>query len=372
MKIQLITFSLVLATLCTACGDGNNASLTNTTVVSKEILGEQLFFDTNLSSPAGQSCASCHDPAHGFADPDTQFPTSEGANAGIFDKRHTPSSAYSLYSPEFHFDANLNEYIGGQFSDGRARNLTIQAQNPFLDPLEMANPNPASVVTKVKNAAYANMMTQIYGAEVFDNVATAYTSIADALAAFERTPLFHPFDSKFDHYLAGKISLTSQEAYGLQLFNDPSKGNCAACHSTAANNGTNPLFTNFRYANIGLPANPAIPVPPDQDSMRISDDGLGGLPDMPSSELGKFKVPTLRNIAKTAPYGHNGVIQDLREMVDFHNTRDVVAGRWALPEVSENLDPRVGNLGLTDSEVEAVVAFLITLNDGYTLPTSSP
>ncbi len=88
---------------------------------------------------------------------------------------------------------------------------------------------------------------------------------------------------------------------------------------------------------------------------------------MPSTERGKFKVPTLRNVAKTAPYGHNGLFKDLREVVAFHNTRDVSAGRWALPEVAENLDPRVGNLGLTDSEVDAIVAFLETLSDGQAL-----
>jgi cytochrome c peroxidase len=365
MKIPPLISSLLLATLCSACGDGG--------VASKAALGEKLFFDTNLSSPAGQACASCHDPAHGFADPDTQFPTSEGANAGIFDKRHTPTAAYALYSPDFHFDTALGAYVGGQFSDGRAANLATQAQSPLLDPLEMANPAPANVVTKVKTAAYANLMTQVYGQAVFADVANAYASIADALAAFERTARFHPFDSHYDQYLHGKAVLTAQETEGLRLFNDPSKGNCAACHTSTTTNYIPPLFTNFTYANIGLPNNPAIPVPPDQDVMRVSDDGLGGRPDMPPSERGKFKVPTLRNVAKTAPYGHNGVIKDLQEMVAFHNARDMAAGRWALPEVAENLDPRVGNLGLTDAEITALVAFLRTLSDGYasTIPAAT-
>lgn len=368
MKIQAITTSLLLATLCTACGDSSiQITLsTDTALASKEALGQKLFFDTNLSAPAGQACASCHNPANGFTDPDKQFPTSKGANAGRFDKRHTPTSAYSLYSPEFHFDTTLGSYVGGQFSDGRATNLVAQAQGPFLDPMEMANPDPASLVTKVKAATYAELMTQVYGQDIFTNVATAYTSIADAIAAFERTAIFHPFDSKYDQYLAGQTTLSVQEINGLQLFNDATKGNCAACHTSSATNATPPLFTNFTYANLGLPINPNIPAPPDLDAMNINDYGLGGRPDVPLTERGKFKVPTLRNVAKTAPYGHNGLFKDLQEVVAFHNTRDVSAGLWALPEVAENLDPRVGNLGLTDAEVDAIVAFLETLTDGYT------
>ncbi|WMP17675.1 cytochrome-c peroxidase [Thiothrix lacustris] len=366
MKIHSLASSLLLATLCSACGDSSTSTIlsTDSALASKEALGQKLFFDTNLSSPAGQACASCHNPAHGFADPDTQFPTSEGANAGRFDERHTPSIAYALYSPEFHFDDTIGGYVGGLFSDGRAQNLLAQAQSPLLDPLEMANPDPTSVIAKIKASNYADMMLQVYGQDIFSDVATAYTRLADAITAFERTSLFHPFDAKYEHYLAGTATLTTQESYGLQLFNDPSKGNCAACHTSIAVNDTPPLFTNFTYANLGLPINPDIPLPPDLDSMDIKDYGLGGRPDMPSSERGKFKVPTLRNIAKTAPYGHNGVFKDLREVVDFHNTRDVSTGRWELPEVAENLDTRVGNLGLTDAEVEAIVAFLQTLSDG--------
>ncbi|MGB3917793.1 c-type cytochrome [Thiothrix litoralis] len=368
MKIHSLASSLLLATLCSACGDSSTSTIlsTDSALASKEALGQKLFFDTNLSSPAGQACASCHDPAHSFADPDTQFPTSEGANAGRFDERHTLSIAYALYTPAFHFDDTTGGYVGGQFSDGRAKNLLAQAQSPFLDQMEMANPDPGSVIAKVQASTYASLMEQVYGQAIFSEVATAYTSIADAIAAFERTSLFHPFDAKYDHYLAGKATLSTQEAYGLQLFNDPGKGNCATCHTSTAANDTPPLFTNFTYANLGLPTNHDIPLPPDLDAMDFRDYGLGGRPDMPPSERGKFKVPTLRNTAKTAPYGHNGLFKDLREVVDFHNTRDVSAGRWELPEVAENLDTRVGNLGLTDAEVDAIVAFLQTLSDGYT------
>lgn len=368
MKYHFLLIGLCLPLLCIACngGSNNNATpLTNTNLTAKETLGQKLFFDTNLSTPPGQACASCHDPAYAFTDPDQGLPTSAGANAGIFDERHTPSAAYALYSPAFHFDNTLGGYVGGLFWDGRATTgLTMQAQGPFLDPLEMANPSPASVVEKVKVSAYADLMPQVYGETVFDNTATAYQGIADAIAAFEQTTAFHPFDSQYDQYLAGKAKLSAPAAYGLQLFNDPAKGNCAACHpSTRTADGTPPLFTDFSYANLGLPVNAAIPVGTDFDSMDVRDFGLGGRVNMPMSEQGKFKVPTLRNVALTAPYGHNGMFASLKEVVEFHNVRDVDTGRWQAPEVTDNLDPRVGNLGLTETEVDAIVVFLSSLTD---------
>lgn len=372
MYKQWIGTVLLAGLLWTGCHDSTVTSTTNgNAAAGKELLGKQLFFDTNLSSPPGQACASCHDPAHHFTDPDSQSPTSEGANIGLFDKRHTPSLAYALYSPAFEFDTPLGGYVGGLFWDGRASTLAAQAKGPFLEPLEMANPDPAAVVSKVQAATYADLMREIYGDGVFDDVTTAYERIAEALAAYERTAPFHTFDSRFDRYRAGELNLTQQEAYGLQVFQNPQKGNCTTCHTLAAGtDGTPPLFTNFTYVNIGLPANPLIPAPVDLDSPRFTDNGLGGRLDIPDSEWGKFKVPTLRNVAATAPYGHNGVFTTLQEVVEFHNTRDLATGRWDTPEVTENVDSRTGNLGLTDTEMAALLAFLNTLTDGYTPPAT--
>ncbi|MEB4590324.1 cytochrome c peroxidase [Candidatus Thiothrix sp. Deng01] len=367
MKIHSISLSVLLSILCAACGDSTTTTVSGvSTQAAKEALGQKLFFDTNLSSPPGQACASCHDPAYGFTDPDKSLPTSAGANPALFDDRHAPTAAYALYSPEFHFDQNLGGYIGGQFWDGRATDLSTQAKTPFLEPVEMANPDLSVVVSKVQASAYASLMTQVYGESIFSDNVAAYQGIADAIAAFERTSLFHPFNSKYDQYLAGKAELTAQEAYGLQLFNDPGKGNCAACHpSTPAADGTPPLFTNFAYANIGLPLNANVQAGVDFDVMDFRDYGLGGRIDIPPSERGKFKIPTLRNIAITAPYGHNGIFSDLEEMIAYHNARDAATGRWEPPEAPENLDVRVGNLGLTDDEIDAIAAFLTTLTDGY-------
>ena len=386
MKMPLILLSLCTALSLTACNGGSsdtnntngneispaNASSSTTTrntanLSAKERLGQKLFYDTRFSSPPGLACASCHDPANGFTDPDKQFPTSAGAVSGRFDERHTPSNAYATFSPDFHYDATLNSYVGGLFWDGRATNLAAQALGLFLEPTEMANPDPVTVVNKLKVTDYTDLVREVYGQDILDDVARAYTSMGDAIATYEKTAFFHPFDSKYDAYLAGKTTLNEQEAEGLKLFNDPAKGNCATCHTSSPTaNGTPPLFTNFAYANIGLPVNPAIDLPIDLDASDFKDYGLGGRLEMTSNERGKFKVPTLRNIAKTSPYGHNGIFADLREMVAFHNARDTETGRWDVPEVNSNLDNRVGKLGLTDAEIDAIVAFLATLTDGYT------
>jgi cytochrome c peroxidase len=293
---------------------------------------------------------------------------------------------YAAFSPKFHFDKAEELYVGGQFLDGRAATLAEQAKQPFLNPLEMANPDAAAVVEKVRQADYAPLFLRVYGKAALDDTQKAYNRIADAIAAFERTPVFAPFTSKYDYYLAGKARLTPQERRGRQLFEDEDKGNCAACHpSRPAEDGTPPLFTDFTYDNLGGPRSPDnpfydLPSELNKAGERFVDLGLGGALKNPA-ENGKFKVPTLRNIAKTGPYTHNGYFRTLRGVVDFYNTRDVKPrcedsmtpeaealrlGCWPAPEVAANVNrDELGALGLTDREVDDIVAFLLTLTDGY-------
>ena len=189
----------------------------------------------------------------------------------------------------------------------------------------------------------------------------------DAIAAFEESAEFNPFNSKYDLYLAGKAKLNAKEKKGVALFEDPKKGNCAACHpSRPTENGFPPLFTDFSYDNLGVPKNPDNPFYTLDKSYnplgeKYVDLGLGGILKKPS-ENGKFKVPGLRNVALTAPYMHNGVFKTLKEVVQFYNTRD--RGNWPPPEVPETVNKKeLGNLGLTDDELDAIVAFLNTLSD---------
>lgn len=327
----------------------------------KQQLGKQIFFDTNLSSPAGQACSSCHLPSAGFADPDREIPVSRGAHGDRFGNRNTPTAAYAAFSPVFHYDNEEGIYFGGQFLDGRAATLEQQARAPFLNPLEMANADETSVVEKISQTDYAALFRQIYGEDIFNDVSAAYHNITDALAAFERSNEVSPFSSKFDAFLSGEVELSEQELRGMDIFSRADKGNCAACHPISSDDPeTPPLLTDFSYDNLGVPANPDNPFL--INNPGFVDLGLGGVLAQ-TTEDGKFKVPTLRNIAITAPYMHNGVFTTLTDLVDFYNSRDIDG---VVPEVASNVNTdELGNLGLTAQETDDLVTFLHTLTDGY-------
>ncbi|KPK90496.1 hypothetical protein AMJ80_08325 [bacterium SM23_31] len=334
----------------------------------KEKLGKEIFFDKNLSSPAGESCATCHDPIHGFEDIKSRE-ESGGAVKTRAGNRNAPAAAYAAFSPYFHYSDSDSSYVGGQFWDGRAATLAEQAKGPFLNPLEMNNTDKSVVVKKIRIAAYANLFDDVYGPNSLENVETAYDFIVDAIANYEETAELNPFDSKYDSYLAGKEQLTEQELLGLQLFEDEKKGRCAACHpSKPDKQGNPPMFTDYTYDNLGVPRNPDNPfykMPKEFNPKGENwiDFGLGTIVKK-ESENGKFKVPTLRNIDLTAPYSHNGYFKTLKEIVHFYNTRDTE--KWPAPEVSETVNKKeLGHLGLTDEEEDAIIAFLKTVTDGY-------
>ncbi|MCK5355258.1 MAG: c-type cytochrome, partial [Methyloprofundus sp.] len=313
-------------------------------------------------SPAGQSCASCHDIKTSLTDSIQDSPVSLGAVSGRTGTRNAPSAAYSAFAPQFHFDEEEGLFIGGQFLDGRAKNLTEQAKAPFLNPDEMNNADEHSVIEKIKQATYVQLFKQVYGEQVLNNTTEAYDKMAQAIVAFENTSSFNRFSSKYDYFLAGRVNLSEQEQKGLELFEDENKGNCAACHISKTEDGSQPLFTDFTYDNLGTPANPDILAIKGTDFIDV---GLGET--VGSEENGKFKVPSLRNVAKTAPYMHNGVFSDLKDVVDFYNTRDV-DNKWAAPEVTDNVNTdELGDLKLSAEEVDAIVVFLRTLTDGYQL-----
>jgi cytochrome c peroxidase len=347
-------------------------------------LGKQIYHDVSLSEPAGEACASCHDPAHGFSAPNAAA-VSEGARPGHFGARNAPSIAYALYVPPPSRNAE-GKLIGGLFWDGRAADLVTQAKGPFLNPDEMANTSAAMVVAKLKHARYAGLFRNVFGGNALDDDEQAFHSIAMAIAAYETASEFHPFSSKFDYYMTGKVNLTPQEKYGLQLFKDKDTANCAACHpASSSQTGIPPLFTDFSYDSLGLPRNRGIAK---NANPAFHDLGLCGpvRHDLLDQKLcGAFRVPTLRNVALTAPYMHNGVFRTLKEVVEFYNTRDTNPRRWYprgkkfddLPaqyhdnanhdEVPYDRKPDE-RPHLTAREVNAIVAFLETLTDGYQLP----
>ncbi len=380
MKIWISIFLLLIFTVGTA---------TANELTDEEKLGKLIYFDDDLSVPKGQSCASCHDSEFGFADPDSSRAVSQGAIPVRFGNRNSPTAAYAAFSPDFYYDENEGMYIGGQFWDGRADNLSEQAKGPFLNPLEMNNPSEAAVIQKIRHSDYAGLFENVYGEGALDDVETAYDLMADAIAAYEETDELNKFTSKYDKYLAKEVKLTKQEREGLRLFNNPKKGNCAACHpSTAGPYAAEPLFTDFTYDNLGVPSNlgmiedstdleyyypfyyPPIASTFNPYGLDFVDYGLGGALmggiDENLGEIGKMKVPTLRNVAITPPYVHNGVFTSLKEVVHFYNTRDVPGAGWPAPEVDMNVNTdELGDLGLTDEEEDAIVAFMETLTDGY-------
>ena len=285
-----------------------------------------------------------------------------------------PSASYARFSPEFHRQAD-GEWIGGQFWDGRAATLAAQAGGPPLNPIEMGMPDQASVVARLKeNPEYVRQFDALYGAGILDKPEQGYTAMTDSLEAFEKTDLFAPFDSKYDRFLRGKAKLTDQEELGRLLFFSQQFTNCNQCHQLRTSaRARDETFTNYEYRNIGTPANAELRAV-NGVATDFVDRGLLNNPAVDDpAQAGKFKVPTLRNVAVTGPYMHNGVFKDLRTVVLFYDkynnpTRTInpeTGAPWDEPEVADNLALKELEHGpaLEDERVDAIVAFLKTLTD---------
>ena len=194
------------------------------TLTSKQQLGKKLFHDRNLSTPPGQACVDCHLPESGFSNPNFELPVSQGVIKDRFGNRNDLIAAYASFSPEFHYDAEADMYFGGMFWDGRAANLEEQAKGPFLNPLEMANPDEAAVIEKIRNSDYVDLFHEVFGDDALQNIENAYNMVAEAIAEYERSGELNKFNSKYDYYLEGKVALSEQEMRGLALFEDEKKG----------------------------------------------------------------------------------------------------------------------------------------------------
>ncbi len=274
-------------------------------------LGRRLFYEKMLSNNNTISCASCHKQEKAFSDP-RRFSLGTSGSPGN-------RNASAIVNPGWNTSL---------FWEGRRTTLEEQAHDPVTNPIEMANTWPVVVQRLQQDPHYPDMFNKAFGTSTIDS-----TLVTDAISQFERT--FVSFKSRFDQqeYL-GQNVFTAQEARGRELFFGA--GKCSGCHKA-------PLMTDFGFRNIGLDA---VPV----DSGRITVTHL-------STDYGKFKTPTLRNIALTAPYMHDGRFNTLRQVLDFY-TGGVQANS---PNVAQGL---VTNpIQLSPQEKDDLIAFLKTLTD---------
>lgn len=338
-------------------------------------LGETLFFDPNLSLNRTQSCATCHDPDRGFAD-SRALAASLGDDGTSLGDRNAPTAAYGGLVPPLHQNQG-GQWVGGLFHDGRAPTLEDQAGGPPLNPAEMGMPDKAVVAERLReNARYRTAFPKLFGDGIFDDPDAIYEALTRAIAAFERTDTFAPFDSKYDRFLRGEATLSGEEELGRVLFFSQQFTNCSQCHQLSPSQmDGRETFTDHRYHNIGVPQNTALRRANGVAAETV-DTGLANNPLVDAqAERGKFRTPTLRNVAVTGPYMHNGVFEDLRTVVGFYNRYNsrVAAAQlnpetgepFGFPPVPETLAVKELTHGpsLDDRRVDALVAFLKTLTD---------
>jgi cytochrome c peroxidase len=441
-----------------------------------QTLGALEIFDPNLSVNKNIACSYCHDPMAGYANGASILSVfTGGSNPGSVPitvphaypnnriaKRNPQSYVYATYFPRLYYNPSQADFYGGNFWDGRATGYKLQnsaaeqAQDPPSDPEEMANPDPACVVWKLSLSNYKFFFEEVFGvgsleinwpsdvqkicstpkgAAILHGNPTPlklsptdrtlankdFDEFGQAIAAYESSASVSPFTSKFDYFLAGKATLTTQEQNGYDLFRG--KGSCNTCHldgrgstllggvDTGQAASVQPLFTDTTYNNLGLPKNVILPWysedTPDQwgftgnplgfgftdEGMGLFLDGYYGAPpnlswgvQLPQFE-GKFQTSTVRDAAMVPyegfvkAYMHNGYLTSLKEVVHFYNTRDVypyhvLSGHcpkgtkekvtcWPMPEDTNNENTVIGKLGLTSEEEDDIVVFLRTLVDGF-------
>jgi cytochrome c peroxidase len=290
-------------------------------------LGRFLFYDPILSKDSTFSCSSCHQQKYAFSDAPKAF--SKGVN-GELGQRNTMPLFNLLWYPSF-------------FWDGSATSLETQVFHPVRAHAEM-DLSWQTATERIKNSNfYLPKFAAAFGNQPIDSVL-----IAKAIAQFERTLISH--NSKYDQVLRGEAYFTAQEYKGFELVNDQTKGNCLHCHTTDANAlGTTTGFSNNGLDNYSKPS-------------EFRDKGRGKTTGK-QSDIGLFKIPSLRNVAVTAPYMHDGRFQSLEEVLDFYS-RGV--------QSSLNIDSKMeighrADFNLTDAENAAILAFLHTLTDSVFL-----
>jgi cytochrome c peroxidase len=403
------------AGVCVLIGGGGylaHAQSNPTPLSPQAQVGQKLFFDTNLSVSKQMSCATCHDPNNHYAPSNARSVQLGGPNLTTPGFRAVPTLTYKDLIPPYSDDAvnpdgvSANAPGGGFTWDGRANTLAEQAAIPLLSSFEMANTSQAAVVQVVQNASYAALFQQAYGADIFNDPATAFTDVGLALQQYQlEDPSFHPYTSKYDYTFLVELSngqpvtFTAAELRGYNVYLQPDKGNCFACHYNGpVSGGGGALFTDFTFEALGVPRNTSIPadaarpgLPPTYYDLGLCTAQNPTSPHvLPSSAqyCGLFKTPTLRNAVTRQAFFHNGVFHDITDLINWYNTRDTNPSAWYpttatgvvqkfndLPAAYQaNLDhvdvpldglPVGGTPHMTTQDVADLKCFLETLVDGY-------
>jgi cytochrome c peroxidase len=387
-------------------------------------LGKDIFYDRTLSGSGRMSCASCHSPQHAYGPPGDLPVMYGGPNLKTPGYRPPPSLMYLERQPAFSIGpdneenetTSLSQKIaqsaharratktaqstaasaanlvpqGGLFWDGRVNTLQQQAGGPLFNSFEMDAGTPAIVAAKLARAPYAGIFKQLFGPNIFADPRMAVAEALSALARYQiESPDFHPYSSRYDAWLEGKARLDSAQLRGYLLFNDPDRGDCAACHlDQPTPSGLPPLFTDHQYEALGVPRNPNIPA---NRNPHYFDLGLCGpfRKDLAKQTqyCGMFLTPTLRNVAKRHVFFHNGVYHTLMQVLEFYDFRDTdpqkiyprgpdgtvdkfndlpARYRANIDTVDPPFNRHRGEApALTRQDMRDIVAFLGTLTDGY-------
>lgn len=290
-------------------------------------LGRRLFYDTSLSKDNSLSCASCHNPIFRYSDA-RERSIGVGGTLGV---RHAPTLLNVAYSPLL-------------FWDGRAASLESQVLSPMADPLEMNQSHEASIAKLKRNPAYKTLFRAAFGT---DDI--TLDRVENALASFERTILCG--NSAFDRYQyqGQKDALTPAQIRGLAVFTDPHRGNCSSCHTIGTKYA---LFTDGQFHNTGEGAD---------DNDQFADPGRYKVTHV-DADKGAFKTPTLRDVALSGPYMHDGKLKTLKAVVDFY------AGKG---NSNPNLDAKMKAMNLTAQNRDDLVEFMKSLT-GEIAPNTGP
>ncbi|HBN15361.1 MAG: cytochrome c peroxidase [Pseudomonadota bacterium] len=377
MALRRMVLGLLVATFSSSAISADDST-------SLAWLGQAFFFDTNLSLERTLSCATCHDPNAAFSDPRDNgvlAAASLGSDGVSLGDRHAPSLGYVALTPEFSRDAD-GLYHGGLFWDGRANNLAEQALVPIFDQTEMRLSGPEQLAERVlENPDYRRQLVSLFGDQIETDPEQLSKAVGKALAAFQQTEQLQPFDSPYDDFLRGEYQPTLQESLGMALFFTEGFTNCNQCHQLQdVPNRRLETFSNYAFENIGLPVNERLRSVNRKRELandpEYKDKGLAMRPDIPGGEQdGRFKVPSLRNVAVTGPYMHNGVFSELRTVLDFYNKYNRSGGDsqinpetgepWGDAEVPETIamDKLTGTMPLEPRHLDALEAFLRMLTD---------